>query len=134
RTKLWKEAFLAHQLLAGARQQPILRRHLARYPLDLGLGALLHRIVKIAPRFLEASFYRLVGFSELRLGQSVITLGEVQPVLFLDDFAPGQGGANRVFEVVELASLCRDEDQHVAIDARRAAPLKQDLLRLHQSL
>ena len=36
--------------------------------------------------------------------------------------------------MVELASISRDENEHVAVDTRRAATLQQDVFRLVERL
>src|SRR3546814_15990005 len=59
--KLGEQPLLRHQLLACSRQQAVLGRHLARNPLDLGLGALLNRIMKVAPRLLQPGLHGFIG-------------------------------------------------------------------------
>lgn len=73
-------------------------------------------------------------FSQLGLCERAVALGEVEPFGVTNDLTPCQGGAHGVLQVVELTGIRSDEHQHVAIDARRAAALHQDVLRLDQGV
>src|SRR3546814_8557418 len=132
--QLHQQAVFRHQLLAGPLQPPILRRNLTRYPLPIGLSALLSRVMQIAPRLLQPRLHRLVRFGQFCLGQRAIALGEVQPLRIAHNLPPGERRAHGVFQMIELAAFRGDEHQHVAVDARRAATLREYIFGLDQRL
>jgi hypothetical protein len=79
--------------------------------------------MEIAPSLSQARFHRLIRFDELGSGQRVVALCEIEAVLFLNHLAPRQCGTNGLLQVIELTRFGSDEDQHVAVHARRAAAL-----------
>ena len=102
RPELRQQPLVADQLLAGARKQSILRRNLARCPLNFRLRAFLMRIEQIAPALLQARLHGLFGVREFCLCQRALALLQVQALLLSNDLAPGEGGAHGLLEVVEL--------------------------------
>ena len=88
--------------------------------------------MQIAPRLLEARFHRLLRFGQLGFSEFLVTWPEFKTLLVADDFAPSQGRANGIPQMVELPGFCSDEHQHVPINTRRAAALRENVLRFDQ--